>query len=176
MFLVAREDLRGHVGRGARLEDYPSVGDVLDQCGIFHCTDAVAEAGDRERERLAHGSGAGVLARMDRAPEARAAGDLVRGGELRRGVARLVARQVEADDVRMALAGVRLGDVDRGLDAEVADGDEHNPRLDAGVAAGAVDAPRDAPLLLRRRPPRRLPGVGAPPPLDGARPLARAWG
>src|SRR3954452_22931923 len=31
----AFEDLRGDVRRGARLEDYPSVGDLLDQCRVF---------------------------------------------------------------------------------------------------------------------------------------------
>ena len=74
-------------------------------------------------------------------------------------VARLVAGEVEADDVGMAVLGVAARDVDRRLDAEVADRGDQDPGLDAGVAAGVVDPGRD---------PRVVVGVGQ------ARPIA-AW-
>ena len=131
----------------------PRSASSADQLRVLDRAHAVRHPRDRQRQRLAHRLGAGVLAGVDRAAEPGRRRDLVGAGELRGRVAGLVARQVEADDVGVAVLGACGGRSLRRLDAEVADRDEQDARLDAGVGAGVVDALGDARLVL---------GVGQP--------------
>jgi hypothetical protein len=91
-------------------------------------------------------------------------------------VARLVARQREADDVGVGPRGRQLGDLERALDAVVAHGDAEDPRLDAEVAARVVDAGRDALPVLGIAQPRDPRVVDRGGELDVDRAVARARG
>src|SRR5215217_5953422 len=103
MVLVAREDARGDVARRADLEDRAALGQLGHQSGILDGADAVGDAGDGQREGPPHRLRARVLAGVDAAAEPGICGDFVRGGERTWREARLVAGELEAHDVWMAV-------------------------------------------------------------------------
>ena len=88
-------------------------------------------------------SGPRPLAGVDRAAEAGVGGDREHLGEVVRREARLVAGHREADHVGVGPLGGVARDPQRLLDSEVANGRDQDPALDAGVAPGLVDPPRD---------------------------------
>src|SRR5689334_22649905 len=121
MVLVAREEPERHVRARTHLEHDPAVRELGHDGRILDRPHAVRDARDRQLEGGTDRLGSRVLAGVDRAAEPGAGGDLVRTRELPGWEARLVAHQVEPDDVRVAVALMAAGDRLGSLDAEVAD-------------------------------------------------------
>src|SRR3954471_2016773 len=151
--LIAVEDADHDVARRAALEPDPALGELGHERRVLDRPHAVTDPGDRQVERGADALGARPLAGVDAAPEAGLGRYRVGLGERPGRVAGLVARHLEADDVRVRALGGVAGDPQRRLDAEVADAREQDPRLDAVLGAGIVDARRDPVEVL---------GVGEP--------------
>ena len=139
------------VGQTSRIDS--ALGELGDQGGILDRSDPVRDARDRQRECPADRLRARVLAGVDAAAEAGICGDFVRAGERTRREARLVAGELEAHDVRVAVPGEPARERLRRLDAVVAHRRGEDPRLDPVVAAGVVDSRGDPAEVL---------GVGQP--------------
>src|SRR5918994_2344460 len=148
MVLVARVQPERHVGARADLEHDLPLGELGDQCGILDRPYAVRHPRDRQRQRGADRAGAVVLAGVDGAAEPGRRRGLIRAREQARGPRGLVADEVEADHVRMAVVGVAADDRLRRLDAEVAHGGDHDPALDPVRVARVVDPLGDAGVVL----------------------------
>src|SRR3954454_713386 len=143
MGLVAGEDAEDDVARRAALEHDAALGELGHERRVLDRPHAVADPGDRQRERAADALGARPLAGVDAAPQPGPGRDRVGLGERPGRVAGLVARHLEADDVGVGALGGVAGDPDRRLDAEVPDAREEDPGLDAVLGAGGVDPRRD---------------------------------
>src|SRR4051794_5723093 len=143
MGLVAGEDAEDDVARRAALEHDAALGELGHERRVLDRPHAVADPGDRQRERAADALGARPLAGVDAAPQPGPGRDRVGLGERSGRVAGLVARHLEADDVGVGALGGVAGDPDRRLDAEVPDAREEDPGLDAVLGAGGVDPRRD---------------------------------